>query len=257
MNEINRKQVLLISAWAQLGLYDIRSKYRRTFIGPLWISLSTGLSVGFLGFVYGSLFNAQWKIYLPYVTAGMISWTLISTIITEGSLALINYKHVFHSFPINPILPVVRILVKANMIFLHNIIVFFMVAYLCDIEININQFLIFPGLAIHLINGLWVGLLLSLICSRYRDVGPLINAVIGVLFLITPVLWFPEMLADSRRYIANYNPFTHYIAIIRQPMLGNIPEAISWYFVVFFTLFGCIVTMAIYRSIRNRVIYWL
>jgi ABC-type polysaccharide/polyol phosphate export permease len=45
MNEKNKKQLLLISAWAQLGLYDIRSKYRRTFLGPLWISLSTALSV--------------------------------------------------------------------------------------------------------------------------------------------------------------------------------------------------------------------
>ena len=153
--------------------------------------------------------------------------------------------------------PVVRIVVKATIIFLHNIIVFFVVSIICEVQINLNQLFILPALLIYLINGLWAGLLLAIICARYRDMQPLITAVIGVLFLITPVLWFPGMLTDHRRFIALFNPLTHYIAIVMEPMLGISPDLMSWYLVLFLTVMGVLVTKLVYRVIRTKLILWL
>lgn len=256
MREEARKFLLLISAWAQLGWYDIRSRYRRTFLGPLWIVLTTGMTVGCLGVVYGTLLGANWQSYLPYIAAGLIVWTLMSTLFIDGSLALITYKHVFHSFRLSPILPVTRVVVRSHIIFIHNLLIFVIVAFICKINFSIHQLLLLPAFILYLVNGLWVSLFLSLVCTRFRDIQPLVTAVVGILFLVTPIIWLPHMLGD-RQFIAELNPFTHYIAIFREPMLGNFPELKSWLLVFMGTVVGIIFTAILYRRVRERVIFWL
>lgn len=253
---LDQQLLLRIAAWIRLGWYDIRSKYRRTFLGPLWIALTTGFSVGCLGFVYGSLFQIQWRSYLPYVTAGLICWILISTLLLECNTAFIMYKHVFHSFKLEPILPHIRIVFRVHMEFIHNLLVFIAVAIVCNTSIGPTQLLMLPAFTVYLINGLCFGFLFSLLCARFRDIQQLFSALISVLFLVTPILWYPDMLGE-RGNIAQFNPLTHYIAILREPMLGQFPPKISWLIVALLTTFSILITMLVYKKIRNKVIFWL
>ena len=46
---------LLPLAWT-LGWLDIRLRYRGSLLGPLWLTLSTGVMVGALGFLYAHIF---------------------------------------------------------------------------------------------------------------------------------------------------------------------------------------------------------
>ena len=66
--------------WFTIGWMDVRQRYRRSLIGPFWITLSLGIFVGGLGVVYGALFRVELQTYLPYLATGMITWTLISTL---------------------------------------------------------------------------------------------------------------------------------------------------------------------------------
>ena len=56
--------------WTTIGLHDIRQRYRRSVIGPFWITLSTGIMIGALGFLYSHIFKIDMKEYLPFLAAG-------------------------------------------------------------------------------------------------------------------------------------------------------------------------------------------
>ena len=73
--------------WVQFGWNDIRKKYRRSAIGPLWASLNTGIFVLFLGFMYSELFNRNLDEYLPHLLVGWLVWNFISLAIKEACLA--------------------------------------------------------------------------------------------------------------------------------------------------------------------------
>jgi lipopolysaccharide transport system permease protein len=77
-----------------------------------------------------------------------------------------------------------------------------------------------------------------------------------VLFFITPVIWSPALLG-SRRWIADANPLTSLIAVVREPLLGNAPTLANYAIVSAMTAAGFVLTMLMYGRFRTRVVYWL
>ena len=51
--------------WGRLGWQDIRRRYRRSTLGPFWITISMGMLVGILGMLYGGLFKVEAADYVP------------------------------------------------------------------------------------------------------------------------------------------------------------------------------------------------
>ena len=62
----------------------------------------------------------------------------------------------------------------------------------------------FLGVVLITLNGIWVTMLLGVICTRFRDLAPLISTVVNLMFLVTPVFWYRDMLKD-RVVIADAN----------------------------------------------------
>src|SRR5438309_10366730 len=64
--------------WGMLGWDDIRQRYRRSVLGPFWITLSMGIFILLLGVIYSRIFGVDIAVYLPYLTLGYILWGFIS-----------------------------------------------------------------------------------------------------------------------------------------------------------------------------------
>src|SRR5665213_4631482 len=72
------------SLWGTLAWLDIRQRYRRSVIGPFWITISTCAMILGLGLLYAGLFRQRSNVYLPYIAAGLIVWTLTSALIVDS-----------------------------------------------------------------------------------------------------------------------------------------------------------------------------
>ena len=71
--------------WSTLGWHDIRQRYRRSVVGPFWLTLSMGMMIGGLAYLYAGVFGQNIGTYFPYLALGMIIFTFISSLVTEGS----------------------------------------------------------------------------------------------------------------------------------------------------------------------------
>ena len=71
--------------WLHLGWQDIKQRYRRSVLGPFWITIETGTTAVAMGGLYSKLFHLQLSVHLPYVTLGLIIWNLINASILEGA----------------------------------------------------------------------------------------------------------------------------------------------------------------------------
>ena len=58
--------------WLHLGWQDIKQKYRRSVLGPFWITIATGTTAIAMGLLYSKLFGLELSEHLPYVTLGFI-----------------------------------------------------------------------------------------------------------------------------------------------------------------------------------------
>ena len=242
--------------WGLMGWNDIRERYRRSMLGPFWLTLSMGILVGTLGLLYGVLFGIPIDEYLPFLALGFLAWALISGVITDGCTVFIDSEHFIKQIKLPLSTFVYRILWRNYIIFAHNFVIYLVVAVVFGIWPGMAALLLLPGLGLLAINAVWIGLLFGMVCTRFRDVPQIVTSLLQVAFFLTPVIWMPELLGN-RIALVHANPFFHFIELVRAPLLGHIPGALTWTVTVALTVGGWVLTLVFLRRFRNRVPYWL
>lgn len=69
--------------WLLLAYQDIKLRYRRSVLGPFWITISMAITVYSMGFLYAHLFHTAMEQYYPFLVAGMLTWAMISTSVSD------------------------------------------------------------------------------------------------------------------------------------------------------------------------------
>ena len=242
--------------WRMLGWQDVRQRYRRSKLGPFWLTISMGVLVTTLGVLYAALFKIDVADYLPFVAIGFIVWGLISGLINDGCAAFIGAQSIIKQVNLPLSIHVYRVVWRNCINFAHNFVIFIVVALAFAIWPGWIGLLALPGLALICLNGVWVGLLLGLVSARFRDVPQIMASIVQVAFFLTPIIWKPELLPD-RALIITLNPFFHSLELVRAPLLGQAPEPISWIETLGITALGWLVTLLMYRRYRWRIVYWV
>ena len=125
------------------------------------------------------------------------------------------------------------------------------------VSVTMETILIIPALFLLTINAVWVGILLGLVCTRFRDLNQVVSSLTQVAFFVTPIFWTPGQATGWRSLLVNLNPLYHLVDILRSPLLGHAPASISWIAAVGTALLGWSITLPLYNRFRGRLIYWM
>ena len=242
--------------WGLLAWQDIRQRYRRSTIGPFWLTISMGALVGGLGMLYAGLFRVQVADYLPFVAAGFVLWGFVSGVINEGCTAFIDAAAIIKQMRLPLSVHVFRVVWRNLIIMAHNVVIYFVVAVVFSVWPGWTGLLAVPGLVLLALNGVWIGMLFGVLSARFRDVPQIAASVVQVAFFLTPIIWKPEQLPE-RALVLQLNPFFHALELVRAPLLGQVPGTISWITTLAVTGVGWVLTLVIYRRYRWRIAYWV
>lgn len=245
--------------WVMMAYQDIKLRYRRSVLGPLWITLSMAITAYTMGFLYGHLFKIDMQSYFPYVVAGMLSWQLISIMITELIDTFTLSDNLIKQIKLPYTLYVQRVVMRNMITFAHNLLVIVPVLIIFHnvAKVNLNTLFLVPAILITYINGVTYGVILALIGSRYRDVSQVVKSFIQVIFFVTPIMWSPASLPDSKRIFVEINPFYSYVQLLRAPMIGTMPTMQEMLMVAGFTILGIVISYKMFARYRARIVYWL
>jgi ABC-type polysaccharide/polyol phosphate export permease len=250
-----KKQMLLAF---MLGWQDVKQRYRRSKVGPFWLTLSMGIMIVILSIVFSGIANTSAKDFIPYLAAGIIIWTFISTVLMESCLAFINAENLIKQLPLSFLTHIYRVIWRNLIILAHNLIIMPLVFLFFYRSPTIDVLLIIPGIILIILNLVWMSLILAILCTRFRDLTQITSSLIQILFYITPIIWLPSMLPGKKNLIfTTLNPFFHLIEIIRSPLLGGSVEHISWFYAAALAVMGWIMAILLYRKYKNRFAYWL
>lgn len=249
--------------WLQLGWQDIKQRYRRSTLGPLWITIATGVMALALGLLYSMLFQLPLREFLPHVTVGLIMWGFISGCIKDGANVFIENEGLIKQLPSALSVHVYRLVWRQALFLAHNLVIWLILLVVFRINVGWEVLLAIPAMALLVINGVWVTMLFGIIATRFRDVAPLLDSLVQLLFYITPIVWTTHTLREQggdvaeRARIAEINPLFHYLEIVRAPMIGQDLAAYHWWVVLAITAVGLLLAAAVMRQWRFRVSYWV
>jgi lipopolysaccharide transport system permease protein len=245
--------------WMMLSYQDVKLRYQRSVLGPFWLTISMAITSYSMGYLYGHLFHTDLQTYFPFLVAGMLTWGLISSQISDLTEALSGGGGLIKQIKLPYSLYIHRVAMRNLIIFFHNMVVIIpIIAIFHQVaKVNLHTLLLFPGLAIAYFNAITYGLILALIGARYRDIAQIIKSLIQVAFFLTPVMWNPSILPAKDWFIFAFNPFYAFVELIRAPLLGQVPSSTSFIMAGVVTVIGAIGCFQMFARYRSRIVYWL
>lgn len=242
-------------AWIYLAWHDVVAKYRRTTLGPVWAIVITAVSILCMSVLGSILFKTNLRDFLPHVACGMVVWTFINSIILESCSIFVSQSGLIQNVKVSLLALVLRMFLRNTIIFLHSFVILFLILIIFS-SLNLYFFLIIPSFFIYALNAMALGILLGFFATRYRDILYIIQALLSIVMLITPIMWRVEMLGEYS-ILADLNPFTHFIALFREPLLGRGISTLSIQYVVVFTIANLFMAQCMYNKFKNRLVFWL
>jgi ABC-type polysaccharide/polyol phosphate export permease len=242
--------------WAMLAWTDIRQRYRRSFIGPFWISISMCVMVGGMGLVYGTLFKQDMTNFLPFLAAGFLGWFFISTSVSEGATIFVQAEGLIKQGGLPLSLHLFRAIWRNLLTLFHNLVVIVGI-YFWFGHFDLPSFMLaIPGLALAVINLTWILFILAPLCTRYRDLVLIVANVMQMLFFITPIVFRPGALS-SISWIVTLNPLFYLLEAIRAPLLGQGLSKSLVGLLIFEAIVGWIAAILFFARVRRRIAFWI
>lgn len=245
--------------WLLLAYQDIKLRYRRSILGPFWITLSMAVTVYSMGFLYAHLFHTDMQTYYPFLVAGMLGWSFISSSVSELTEAFTSSDGLMKQIKLPYTLYVHRIATRNMIIFFHNLLVMVPILFIFHqvAKVNFYTLLFIPNLLLIYFNTITFGLILAIIGARYRDVSQIIKNLIQVAFFVTPIMWNPAVLPPQYQPFMYLNPCYIFVELIRAPMCGSFTTWTIYGIAFLITGIGYGVCAKLFTRYRSRIIYWL
>jgi len=242
--------------WTIMSMDDIRQRYRRSVLGPFWITLSMGFFILVLSIIYSRLFHTPLEHYMPYLTVGYIVWGFISSTTSEACNVFYESVRFIKQIKLPYSIYIMRVIWRNFIVFLHTIVIYIPVALFFKVAPSPLMLLTLPGLVLLVLNQIWVTIVIGILATRYRDMLPIIGTVISLLMFATPIMWMIGS-AENLETVANVNPVYHLIDIIRAPALGMMPQPLSWEVSIGMAAIGWGLAAMLLASKARRIVYWL
>ncbi|HYE86726.1 MAG TPA: ABC transporter permease [Vicinamibacterales bacterium] len=220
--------IRLWQVWTRLGIQDVRLKFRRSAIGPVWPFVNLAVMVLSIGFIYANLLGQEPREFIPYLTIGMILWTYLTNSIVDGGNAFIHAEGYIKQISLPIYVYILRAFISITLTMLITMGAFVIVAAIYRIPFAAATLLAIPGLVMVMATTLLLITIFAHLNARFRDVAHMATVGMQVLFYVTPVI-FPAALLRHRRdltLVIELNPMYHLLEVVRQPLLHGV--AASW-----------------------------
>lgn len=246
------------NTWFQIAVHDIKQRYKRSKIGPFWITISTSIIVIFLSSLYSQLLNVNLKEYLPYIGVSLVLWNLFSTVLNESCDTFVSSKQMLLQLRLPFYFYVFRLVCRNFIILFHNFLLLAVILFFYPNLINPILFLTLPiTISLYFLSGISVGIILGVLCTRFRDITQLILNLVQLSFFVTPILWKRDMVDLDKQWIIDFNIFNHFIDIFRLPFLNQGYPINSLLIVFLFTTIMFFLSFLFFCKFKKKINFWL
>ena len=237
---------------------DISLRYRRTVIGPLWITLTLAATIASVGTVYAALFKQDIAAFLPPFAVGLIVLTLIATTLQEGSNIFVASGHLIKAVPAPLIVHVLQMISRNVLIFVHHLVIVVLLYIVMPWPLHGSMLFALPGFAVLLVALLGGSVALGMLCARFRDIGSAVVSGLQFVFFLTPIIWSEEAVRGTAfQWLIRVNPFATLLDLVRRPLLSQPIDPEQWLLGIVYAAVVAMIGLFCYARYRHRVAYWL
>jgi lipopolysaccharide transport system permease protein len=246
--------------WWHLSMSDLRSRWRRSYVGIFWSILQPlGLTL-LLSFVFSRIFGTEIGSYAPYILSGMIVWEYVVMCVVGGALAFVQadayIKQTSHPLAIYTLRNALTGLVVLAMAST-SLIAWVLVVFPQNLSWSwLAALSIFPLLLA--IAWPWATIM-AYIATRFRDIPHALTLILQAMWFVSPIYFEASTFRRGDLHILlDFNPIYHLLEIVRAPLLrGEWPTLANYAWCIGTALVFAWLASVIGRRAENKVIFYL
>jgi lipopolysaccharide transport system permease protein len=245
-----------VRVWSMLAAEDIASRYRRTKLGPFWMTLSHGLMISGLALSFSVIMNRPVDEYFVYLAAGMTVWAFISSSLNDAPNVFLRGQPLMAAYEMPASIHIFRTVLTHMITFAHHMTIYVLALIFVKNVANWNTLWAIPGLL--LVSAAATGwvTIFAFLGARFRDVTHALTSITTMLFMLTPIFWERKQLS-THSWIAEWNPLYYFIEVLRGPLLGRAPDPHQWLIASGLTAALLVVAGLCFVRARRDLTYWL
>jgi lipopolysaccharide transport system permease protein len=214
LSEVLRfKELFYVLSWR-----DIKVRYKQTILGIVWAVLQPIAQMVIFTVFFGNLAKIP-SGDLPYsffVFCGLVFWTFFSSALNNASNSMVNNDQMIKKVYFPKIILPLSSLVTSSIDFGINLSLLFLLALVLKTGFHLTLLVVIPvGILLTIITAGGVGLFLSSLNVKYRDVRYVLPFFIQLLMFLTPVIYPLSILSPRNRWIMALNPMSTVIESTR------------------------------------------
>lgn len=204
--------------WIQIQevtLASIKSRYRKTWAGFLWVILNPILMFGVQSLVFKKFLRLDIPDYFLFLLGGLLPWIFFTSTIQMGTPVFVSQAHLLKSFKINPWVILGSQVLDSFVNFIASFILIMLPFYLLS-DKSILSLLLLPVALIPLLVGtLSITISLSVLNVFYRDINFVMSFIFSLLFFLTPIFYPKEFVPENYQWMIDLNPVLYFIEPFR------------------------------------------
>ena len=187
-----------------LAINDIRAKYSNTSLGWLWIPLSFYIQIMSIAMIYSQISGQEMASYISFMAWGIVTWNFVYLSLIDGANAVETFRFTLLNSPQTLSDVIARVFVKNAVIFLVQVCAMIALT-IFFFELTLNPRVVILFLAA-IFSCCYAIIMFSCLSGAFiRDSGQIFSSAMGVLFLVSPIIWYPENVTKFR-FVVDYNP---------------------------------------------------
>lgn len=208
----------------ELVLRDIKLRYKRSSLGVAWTMLSPLLHMAALTFAFSTILRNQIANFPVYLLSGMVFWNFFGQATVHAATLTLDALEITR-----------RTYVPRSVFVLSAV-----GGSLVNLVFALIPLLLIVAITGHPLSAAWlflpvpvvlgaaftagVGFIVFTLACRFSDVKETWGVLVQMGFFLTPVIYTPAILADRYRWLLEWNPMTHLLAVFRTPIYdGHLP----------------------------------
>lgn len=225
----------LIEVWEYRDLLfmfvkrDFLASYTQTILGPLWFFIQPIFTTIMFVFVFGNIagISTDGQPKILFYLSGLVIWNYFSDSLNKTANIFVSNAGMFGKvyFPrlITPLSIVVSGLLRFVIQFLLFISIFIFYYFKGEVFFHWNAAVALLPVLLILMAGfaLGMGMIISSLTTKYRDLAMFIGFGVGLLMYATPVIYPLNSVPSKYQYIVNANPISSIVETFRYAFLGS------------------------------------
>ena len=240
--------------WLIRPIFVILNNFSKSKAGPIWLNVGPFILISLLTFIFSNSKEITFTSYFPYCAIGYMLWTMTGEVFSSS----FDFIKKNRGFIENSGMPLGAIALHEVMLNIYTFIIrspiIILALILTITSTSTSGYILgFFGFILIAITQLLVIIFFAAAFHRFNDFRQLSDAIMRIGFLATPIFWAPERLAGSPLFyiLVKFNPFWHFIQIIRAPLLGEVYPTTSLIIVLSLITILTLLVIKFKRSITN------